>query len=195
MMKKLYCFDFDGTITTKDTMFLFLKFYHPRRYYFQFLRHAPLFVMVKLNLINTEKVKRSFIASVLKNERKSKLDEYAEKFYQHYHTSLIRKSAKVFFDSLDKEATVYLVTASLDIWVKVFAENLKVNYIATKAKFENGIFTGKFETKNCNGPEKVNRILQTIEVSQFDKTIAFGDTYGDKQMLEWADESYFRFFH
>ena len=26
-MKKLYCFDFDGTITYKDTMFLYLKFY------------------------------------------------------------------------------------------------------------------------------------------------------------------------
>ncbi|KGT10013.1 hypothetical protein NV63_02955 [Elizabethkingia anophelis] len=47
-MKKLYCFDFDGTITTKDTMFLFLRFYNPGRYYFQFMRHVPLFVMMKL---------------------------------------------------------------------------------------------------------------------------------------------------
>ena len=30
---------------------------------------------------------------------------------------------------------------------------------------------------------------------KYDKIIAFGDTAGDKPMLNWADESYFRFFH
>lgn len=74
-MKKLYCFDFDGTITTKDTMFLFLRFYNPGRYYFQFMRHVPLFVMMKLKLANTERVKKSFITSILKDEKQKKLEE------------------------------------------------------------------------------------------------------------------------
>ena len=34
-----------------------------------------------------------------------------------------------------------------------------------------------------------------IEGLRYDKSIAFGDTSGDKPMLSWADESYFRFFH
>ena len=43
--------------------------------------------------------------------------------------------------------------------------------------------------------KKVIRIKRTIDLTRFDKTIAFGDTSGDKPMLEWADEGYFKFFH
>ena len=85
-MKKLYCFDFDGTITTKDTMFLFLRFYNPGRYYFQFMRHVPLFVMMKLKLANTERVK-SFITSILKDE-KQKAGGIGSEFFKEYKTAL-----------------------------------------------------------------------------------------------------------
>ena len=61
--------------------------------------------------------------------------------------------------------------------------------------FQEGIFTGNFVGRNCNGPEKVSRIKEEIKNQKFDKTIAFGDTSGDKQMLNWANESHYRFFH
>ncbi|PUB30789.1 HAD superfamily hydrolase (TIGR01490 family) [Elizabethkingia sp. YR214] len=194
-MKKLYCFDFDGTITTKDTMFLFLRFYNPGRYYFQFMRHVPLFLMMKLKLANTEKVKKSFITSILKDEKQKKLEELAQNFFKEYKNSIMRENALDFFKNIDKNATAYLVTASLDIWVKPFAEHFNFGYISTEAKFVNGKFAGDFATRNCNGPEKVTRIKRTIDLTRFDKTIAFGDTSGDKPMLEWADEGYFKFFH
>lgn len=194
-MKKLYCVDFDGTITTKDTMFLFLKFYHPIRFYLQFALHSLPFVFVKFRLMDAGKVKESFIASILKNEKQVVLEGAAIRFYAHYSSKIVRNTAREFFLELSKDSVVYLVTASLDIWVRPFAEGLNMQYIATEAKFSDGVFTGRFATKNCNGKEKVERILQKLDVSTFDKTIAFGDTKGDKPMLEWADESYFRFFH
>ena len=58
-MKKLYLFDFDGTLTYKDTMFLYLHFYNEKKYFWNFLKHIPLFVLVKLHLANAEKVKKS----------------------------------------------------------------------------------------------------------------------------------------
>ena len=48
MQKKLYCFDFDGTLTKRDTMFAFLKFYEPKKFYISFIKHIPLFIMLKL---------------------------------------------------------------------------------------------------------------------------------------------------
>ena len=68
-------------------------------------------------------------------------------------------------------------------------------YKRQEAKFENGVFTGHFNTKNNNGVEKVNRIKKEIEGKKFDKIIAFGDTSGDKPMLSLAHESHYRFFH
>lgn len=195
-MKKLYFFDFDGTLTYKDTMFLYLKFYNSAKFNFQFLKHIPLFILLKLKLANAEKVKKSFISSILKGQSKTKIEEKSQQFFEKYYPEIIRENAIEFIQNIDREHTEsYLVTASLDIWVKPFAEKFKMNLLATRAEFKNDIFTGNFVGNNCNGGEKVHRIKEALQGKKFDKTIAFGDTSGDKEMLEWANESHFEFFH
>ncbi|HMU06949.1 MAG TPA: HAD-IB family hydrolase [Kaistella sp.] len=195
-MKKFYFFDFDGTLTYKDTMFLYLKFYNSAKFNFQFLKHIPLFILLKLKLANAEKVKKSFISSILKGQSKTKIEEKSQQFFEKYYPEIIRENAIEFIKNIDREHTEsYLVTASLDIWVKPFAEKFKMNLLATRAEFKNEIFTGNFVGNNCNGGEKVHRIKEALQGKKFDKTIAFGDTSGDKEMLEWANESHFEFFH
>lgn len=195
-MKKLYFFDFDGTLTYKDTMFLYLKFYNSAKFNFQFLKHIPLFILLKLKLASAEKVKKSFISSILKGQSKTKIVEKSQQFFEEHYPEIIRENAIEFIQNIDREHTEsYLVTASLDIWVKPFAEKFKMNLLATRAEFKNDIFTGNFVGNNCNGGEKVHRIKEALQGKKFDKTIAFGDSSGDKEMLEWANESHFEFFH
>ena len=195
-MKKLYCFDFDGTLTYKDTMFLYLKFYNPTKYRIQFLKHVPLFILLKLKLSDAEKVKKSFVGSILKGQSETQIDNKSQKFFEHYYPKIIRENALEFIQNIDNSKTKSLiVTASLDIWVKPFAEKFNMELLATKAEFKNGIFTGNFISKNCNGKEKVHRIENVIKDQKFDKTVAFGDTSGDKEMLKWAQESHYQFFH
>lgn len=195
-MKKLYLFDFDGTLTYKDTMFLFLKFYNPAKYSAQFLRHVPLFVLLKLKLADAEKVKKSFIGSILKGQSKSKIEKKSQRFFEENYPKIIRKNAVDFIKNIDRENTEsYIVSASLDIWVQPFAEKFGMKLLATKAEFKNDIFTGNFIGKNCNGKEKVDRIKEAVSDKKYDKTIAFGDTSGDRQMLNWANESHYQFFH
>ena len=195
-MKKLYCFDFDGTLTYKDTMFLYLKFYNASKFRMQFIKHIPLFTLLKLNLLEAEKVKKSFISSILKGQSKAKIEKKSQEFFDQYYPEIFRENALDFIKNIDYSQTdCYIVSASLDIWVKPFAEKFKMNLIATKAEFKNDIFTGNFVGKNCNGLEKVNRIKQEISDKKYDKTIAFGDTSGDQQMLDWANEGQYKFFH
>lgn len=195
-MKKLYCFDFDGTLTKKDTMFLFLKFVNPSKFRMQFLRHIPLFILMKLKLANAEKVKQSFISSIIGGLTEKHLHEKANAFFEKEFPDLIHQNALDFLNKIDSAKTeMFLVTASLDIWARPFAEKFGMTLVATKAEIQNGVFTGKFSTPNCNGKEKVVRIQSEIKDKKFDKRIAFGDTDGDKPMLAWADEGHFRFFN
>ena len=195
-MKKLYCFDFDGTLTYKDTMFLYLKFYNASKFRIQFIKHIPLFILLKLNLLEAEKVKKSFISSILKGEKKEKIEKKSQQFFDQYYPEIFRGNALDFIKNIDYSQTdCYIVTASLDIWVKPFAEKFKMNLLATNAEFKNDIFTGNFVGNNCNGVEKVNRIKAEITDKKYDKIIAFGDTFGDQPMLAWADEGQFKFFH
>ena len=195
-MKKLYLFDFDGTLTYKDTMFLYLKFYNSMKFYVQFVKHISLFVLLKLKLADAEKVKKSFISSILKGESRTKIEKKSQSFFEKYQDEIFRVNALEFINNIDRTQTEsYIVSASLDIWVKPFAEKLEMKLLSTRAEFKNDIFTGNFIGKNCNGPEKVKRIIETVNERKFDKIIAFGDTSGDREMLSWADESHFEFFH
>lgn len=195
-MKKLYLFDFDGTLTYKDTMFMFLKFYNPSRFTWQFLKHSPLFTLVKLNLADPEKVKKSFIASIIKGESQYQIQKKSQAFFDANFPHIFRENALDFIKNINEDKTdTYIVSASLDIWVEPFAKHFGMELLATKAQFVNEQFTGEFASKNCNGEEKVNRIKEAVGQEKYDKTIAFGDTSGDKAMLSWANEGHFQFFH
>lgn len=195
-MKKLYCFDFDGTITYKDTMFMYLKFYDSTKFRIQFIKHVPLFILLKLKLAETEKVKKSFIGSILKGQTQEKIEKKSKEFFEKNYPGIIRENALDFINNMDRSnIQSLLVTASLDIWAKPFADALQMRLVSTKAEFENGIFTGNFIGKNCNGKEKLVRIKEEISNTKFDKIIAFGDTSGDKYMLKWANEGHYQFFH
>lgn len=195
-MKKLYLFDFDGTLTYKDTLFLYLKFYNSRKFTFQFIKHIPLFVLLKMKLLEAEKVKKSFISGVLKGQSRTQIEKKSQEFFETYYPQIIRDNALDFIKNIDPEKTEsYIVTASLDIWVQPFADHFKMKLLATQAEFKDHVFTGNFAAKNCNGPEKLHRIKEALAGKRYDKTIAFGDTAGDKEMMDWADESQFEFFH
>ncbi|MDQ0476403.1 HAD-IB family hydrolase [Chryseobacterium sp. MDT2-18] len=195
-MKKLYCFDFDGTLTYKDTMFLYLKFYNASKFRRQFIKHIPLFTLLKLNLLEAEKVKKSFISSVLKGEKREEIEKKSQQFFDQYYPEIFRENALEFIENIDHSQTdCYIVSASLDIWVKPFAEKFNMNLLSTQAEFKDEIFTGDFVGSNCNGKEKVNRIEKAISDKKYDKTIAFGDTSGDQEMMDWANEAQFKFFH
>ncbi|WP_027377457.1 HAD-IB family hydrolase [Kaistella palustris] len=195
-MKKLYLFDFDGTLTYKDTLFLYLKFYNAKKFMIQFVRHVPLFLLLKLRLADAEKVKKSFISSVLKGQRKETIEKKSQEFFVRFYPEIIRENALEFISNINREKVdCYIVSASLDIWVQPFADHFKMKLLATQAEFENGIFTGRFVGSNCNGEEKLHRIKAELGDKKYDKTIAFGDTAGDRPMMEWADESQFEFFH
>ena len=58
-MRKVYAFDFDGTLTTKDTLLEFIRFAKGRSSFWQgFLRYAHLLVLMKLGLYPNWKAKQ-----------------------------------------------------------------------------------------------------------------------------------------
>ncbi len=64
MKKKIYCFDFDGTLTTSDTLLEFIKYAKGRgRFLMVFLMYSPVLVMMKLHMYH---LMHSAVASLKK---------------------------------------------------------------------------------------------------------------------------------
>jgi len=196
MKPTLYLFDFDGTLTHVDTLFDFLKHSFPKKYksvYFQFIF---LFILAKLKIKDSGQVKQRFLAAFLKGKSKSEIEELAIQYFQKRKNQILRKSAIDFIKKIDENADVYLVSASLDIWLQPFADYFGAKLICTKAKFtEQGIFTGKFEGKNCNYEEKKNRIISEINLKSYKEILAYGDSKGDAEMFSLATQVFFRKFN
>ena len=75
MKRTLYLFDFDGTLTNKDTLFDFLKFSFSKVYFINYLLFMPLFVVSKLKIIDPGKVKEKFISQFMKGLSTHQIDK------------------------------------------------------------------------------------------------------------------------
>lgn len=73
---------------------------------------------------------------------------------------------------------VYIVSASVDIWLLSFAKRECVKLICTQWDFSKSCF----KTPNCNYAEKKNRIISEIDLDNYDSILVFGDSAGDKAM-------------
>ncbi len=192
--KILYLFDFDGTITNKDSLFDFLKFINsPFQYYTIFLFYLPCFFLAKIGLLKNDSIKEKFIAAFLKGKSQKIIEQMAQKYTQTIE-KIIRPEANKLIQEVVKNnlADCYIVSASLDIWLIPIAEKLNLNLICTKALYSNGIYTGKFGSLNCNNYEKKNRILKEINLEKYQNIIAYGDSKGDKIMFSLAKEIYYK---
>lgn len=198
MKKKLYCFDFDGTLTTSDTLLEFIKYAKGRsRFLMVFLMYSPLLVMMKLHLYPNWKAKQQIFAHLFADMRIEKFDALCRGFAEENQHLLRPKGITLVHEALVAGAQVFIVSASIDNWVRPFFDirNLKgVQVLGTQIEVEDGKLTGRFKSNNCYGKEKVHRIaeaLKSFERSEYEIE-AFGDSRGDKEMLAFADKGHFK---
>lgn len=198
MKKKLYCFDFDGTLTTSDTLLEFIKYAKGRgRFLMVFLMYSPLLVMMKLHLYPNWKAKQQIFAHLFAGMRIEKFDALCRSFAEESQHLLRPKGITLMHEALVAGAQVFIVSASIDNWVRPFFDirNLKgVQVLGTQIEVEDGKLTGRFKSNNCYGKEKVHRIaevLKSFERSEYEIE-AFGDSRGDKEMLAFADKGHFK---
>lgn len=198
MKKKIYCFDFDGTLTTSDTLLEFIKYAKGRsRFLMVFLMYSPLLVLMKLHLYPNWKAKQRIFAHLFAGMRIEKFDALCQGFAEESQHLLRPKGITLMHEALVAGAQVFIVSASIDNWVRPFFDirNLKgVQVLGTQIEVEDGKLTGRFKSNNCYGKEKVHRIaeaLKSFERSEYEIE-AFGDSRGDKEMLAFADKGHFK---
>ena len=194
-MKKLILFDFDGTLSKGDTLLAFFHYTHGTvRFVWNMLISIPVIVIWKLGLMEAGKGKNWVLNLFYKGWSEERLQNNGKQFWEEKMSDLLFKDALDLVKSYQKEGnTVVVVSANVEIHLKEFCKKYNLECLCIELLYENGIYTGKFATPNCDKQEKVNRIEAKYNKSDFDKVIAFGNSSGDKMMLAWADESHYQY--
>lgn len=189
-------YDFDGTITSRDSFMAFL------RWRTSFARYAKglirLLPSALLYLFNQDRgrLKAAAVKEFLAGMTREALEAEALAFCEDQASNLMRPDAlRSWRYWQQRQARLVIVTASPDIIVAPFARGLAADtLIGTElALDENGRITGALSTPNCRGPEKVKR-LRAAFGEDLKLAAAYGDTSGDRDMLKLADHAGYREF-
>ena len=195
--KTIVVFDFDGTITKKDSLIYFIKFSKGKlKFYFTFIIFFPLLVAMKLKLFPNWKVKQLVFSFLYKGVPLEKFNNWGIAFSDIIDKITYHKAIETLKQHKKNGDKVIIISASLENYLKPWANKIGFDFIlSTQIEVDNdNKITGNFSTKNCYGQEKVNRLLETFPDRNNYKLIAYGDSRGDKELIEFANESYYNKF-
>jgi len=194
--RTLALFDFDGTITRKDTLFEIIKYIcGTRKFYIGILTLSPYFFTYLCKILSSTKLKEQVLMYFFRGMSIDTFNRHCCEFAKEVVPTLIREDALEMINKLKAQnADIAIVTASAENWVAPWCSDWNARCIATRLEVKNGCITGRIEGNNCNGLEKVNRIKTVFNLLNYDKILAFGDTDNDLPMLQLASSSYYRFF-
>lgn len=194
--RKIAVFDFDGTITSKDSFMEFIKFAKGKTaFYAGLFIFSPLLIAMKMGFISNTVAKKLFFSYFFKGMNINTFKRYCNGFSKKIQL-IVRPAAICKINELiEKDVAIYIISASINLWIIPWGVKLKIDegkILCTEAEIKNGKLTGKFITPNCFGQEKINRLLAKETDRENYYLYAFGDSRGDKEMLSFADESYYK---
>ena len=190
----LALFDFDGTISFRDSFTDFIKYtVGHARFFFGVACLMPVFMGFFLGILRASRAKELMSIYFFGGRRVEEFEELASSYSLEELPKIVREIAleRIGWHK-QRGDTVVVVSASIDIWLKDWCAVQAVDLIATKLDVTGGRISGRFLTKNCSGREKVRRIKERYDLAEFDYIYAYGDNRGDEAMLSIANERYYR---
>nr|WP_024992089.1 HAD family hydrolase [Hoylesella pleuritidis] len=194
MKEQIYIYDFDGTLTRQDSFLDFIRYTcGSRSLYCGLLLFSPLLILMKLRLYANGRAKERLFTHFFQGMSIRVFDDLCAKYGLSRADLLLDAARKAVNEVASNGYRIFIVSASVDRWVLPFFRDVpNVTVIGTQIEVENGLVTGRFSTPNCYGAEKVRRIQALLPYREQYKLIAHGDSRGDKEMLNYADQGYFR---
>jgi HAD superfamily hydrolase (TIGR01490 family) len=192
----LAIFDFDGTITYRDSFRHFLQYALGKSVYYRgLISLSPVLIAYVLGIVPNYAAKQRVFAHFFGGWSAENFAVLAEKYSSSHIDKIVRPEA---LDRIawhrGQEHKVVVVSASLKNWLSHWCQSQGVDLISTEIEKQNEIITGRFQTPNCYGIEKVRRLKDRFDFSEIEYVYAYGNSSGDREILNLADEKFYRYF-
>jgi len=193
-------FDFDGTLTKRDTFMPFLaRGLGWPRFGLALLLCSPWLAAFALRLIPNHVAKQKLMLATLKNKTIAEMDDWTNRWLANDFPGQLQSWTMAQLAEHQRAGhCCVMVSASPDVYLKRVSQHLSFDaLLCTEMEVADGRLTGLMKTPNCHGEQKVLR-LQAWMAERFGAAAggavlhAYGDTSGDKPMLRLAAHAFYR---
>jgi len=194
LSRSIAFFDFDGTITSHDTMFELIRYAKGESRYLAGMAFLfPVLAAVKAGFYEAQKGKERLLGHFFSGTESQKFRELCEGFTAEKLPNLLRPLAlQEIKKHQDKGSEVVVVSASAGQWVSPWTEKMKIRLISSKLSEKENIISGRLDGLNCNGEQKVIRIREVYNLDEYETIFCYGDSKGDLPMLNLATKAFFK---
>jgi phosphatidylglycerophosphatase C len=189
-------FDFDGTITYCDSGIFFLLYLSGfLKFLFYMTINIPVFMAFLIGKSGRQEIKEKIFAQFFKGTPLNQLRNKGETFSKNWLPKLLRKKAleRIQWHRMQGHRLV-LISASVDAYLDFWGKETGFHDVLCSklAEDADGRATGKLLGPNCRKEEKVRRLKELLGSLNAFTIYAYGDSDGDKELLELADYPFYR---
>jgi phosphatidylglycerophosphatase C len=190
----LALFDFDGTITFKDSFKPFLLYAAGRaKRVVGTLMFIPLLVAYKLGIVSASKTRATVAGFAFRGRRLVEVQELGSTYAREVLLTTVRPKALERIEwHKARGDRVVVVSAALCVYLAEWCRQMDLEVICTEFETRDGKITGRYQNGDCVGGEKVKRILDKCNRDDYEVIYAYGDTSEDAAMLDMAHRKFFR---
>lgn len=193
--RRIAAFDFDGTLTQRDTLLPFLVHVcGAQRVARAVAKVAPVAARARVGRLEAELhhrdvVKERLLAELLGGRRASWLDEAGLAYAQTLPGRLRAPLAAQVAWHRSSGHELVIVSASLGAYLRPFAAAEGFDHvIAVELEVgSDGLLTGALVGPNVRGAEKAVRLRRWLDGDEPDLLWAYGNSTGDTELLAMAD--------
>ena len=182
-------FDVDETLTVRDCVVPFMRSVAGTGRLVKVMLSGLGSFISSVRRRDRDALKAKFVHGVFEGKNASDIEALGVQFASKVADGWLRSDVAARMRWHQEQGhVVVLVSASLGVYLHPLGDLLEVDAVlCTELEEADGVLTGKLVGKNCRGEEKVARVQKWREdagIDAQDLVYAYGDSSGDKQLLE-----------
>lgn len=187
-------FDFDGTITVRETMPDFMRRAVRRgRLRVGMVVLAPLLLGYRLRVVSGSVVRAAICRFGFWRVPVVELERHGEVFARDVLPGTLRPEAmaRIAWHRARGDRVV-VVSGGLDVYLRPWVQAHGLELLCSSLARRDGRLTGGYHGRQCVGEEKARRVRAHCRLSDYSRVFAYGDTPEDRELLALADAPHYR---
>lgn len=187
-------FDFDGTITTHETMPVFLRrSISRRRKGLGSVLFAPLVLGYKAGVVSGTTLRRLLVRFAYRGVPAEALAAAGNAFARDYLARVLRPEAiKRIAWHKSQGHRIVVVSGGLDVYLRPWCQEHGLELLCSALQQQGGILTGRYQGPQCVLAGKAHAVREYCNLASYDAIYAYGDTPEDEHLLSLATKPYYR---